>query len=169
MGVVQDIDKGWNNFVKQVGFFSKHEVVFGWIDGKKERRGSFISNAELATVHEYGTVDGNIPEGRLGLRTWVDSHQSEISDHIEDAYKASIPRGDAKKELNKLGLWATAEWRRWQRDTQPGPPWSDATVRIKEDIFGEGAVEGSKKLVDTGQLLNAVTHAIRERGETFDL
>ena len=170
MGAVQDIDKGWNNFVKQAEYFVKHEVVFGWIDGSKDRKdGEALNNATIATIHEYGSEDGRIPEGRLGLRAWVDSHQDDIGKRIEAAYKNAIPKGNAERELNKVGLWATAAWRKWQRDTQPGPELSQATLDLKIAKHGEATIAGNKKLADTGQLLGGVTHLIRRRGETKDL
>ena len=83
MGAVQDIHKGWDKFVKEGEFFVKHEVVFGWIDGSKDRKdGEALNNATIATIHEYGSEDGRIPEGRLGLRAWVDSHQDDIGNSL---------------------------------------------------------------------------------------
>ena len=157
---------GWNNFVKQAEYFTAHEVVIGWIENKKERKqGDAINNATLATIHEYGTTDGSIPEGRLGLREWTDRKSREIADHVEQAYKEAIPRGDAKRALNRLGLWATNDWKSYQRTVQPGPPLAGRTDHDRLNNQGVAEVNKGtkKKLVDTGQLVNGITYDIRRK------
>lgn len=161
---VVDIDKGWKNFVKQAEFYTKHEVVLGWVEGGKPRKnGEPITNATLATVHEFGTDDGRIPEGRLGLREFVDRSQNEIGRMIEKTYKAAVPHGDAKKELTKLGLWAEAAWKKYLRDVQPGPDLADSTKASKLAQFGDVKAAANKKLIDTGQLINGITSVVRRK------
>lgn len=170
---VRDIDKGWRKIKAEMSEFAKHDVIVGWIEGKKEQRSgeasgsnqaAAINNATLAAIHEFGTNDGSIPEGRLGFREWQDRSMTEIGDHIEDAYRNSIKRGgDAKRELNRLGLWAVSAWRKYQRDVQPGPEIGVAREKQIISKFGRKAFFKSKKLIDTGQLVNGATHVVRRR------
>lgn len=162
---VRDIDKGWKRIKASISEFAQFDVVMGWVEGKKENRDgdAGINNAGLAVVHEFGTSDGRIPEGRLGLREWADRSKREIGDQIESAYKRTIDGSPAKRELNKLGLWAVSDWRKYQRTVQPGPEIGDRREKqiIKE--HGRRAFFRSKKLADTGQLLAGATHQVRRR------
>jgi hypothetical protein len=167
---VRDIDKGWNKIRAEMSEFAKHDVIVGWIEGKKDERNeegdqaSGINNATLAAIHEFGTNDGTIPPGRLGFREWQDRSQGEIGKRIEDAYRNSISRGgDAKRELNKLGLWAVSAWRLYQRTVQPGPEIGDSREKQIVRQHGRKAFFKSKKLVDTGQLVLGATHVVRRR------
>ena len=167
---VRDIDRGWKEFKASFSEFSKHDVIIGWIEGKKSDRNeegdqaSGINNATLAAIHEFGTNDGSIKPGRLGFREWQDRSMNEIGDWIETAYRNSITKGgDAMRELNRLGLRAVSGWRKYQRDVQPGP---DTTKARRAEIsrkHGKKAGDAHKKLIDTGQLVNGATHQVRRR------
>lgn len=170
---VRDIDKGWKKFLSEFSEFSKHDVIVGWIEGKKEQRSgeasgssqpAGINNATLAAIHEFGTNDGSIPEGRLGFREWQDRSSGEIGKRVEDAYVNSIKKGgDAMRELNKLGLWAVSSWRKYQRDVQPGPEIGEGREKQIIRQHGKKAFFKSKKLIDTGQLVSGATHQVRRR------
>lgn len=167
---VQDMDRGWKDIQIQMSEFARHDVIVGWIEGKKAERTeegdqqAGINNATLAAVHEFGTSDGRIPEGRLGFREWQDRNIQAIGDNIQAAYERSIDKGgNPMRELNKLGLWAVSDWRKYQRDVQPGPEISDASEKIYVKKHGRKAFRKSKKLIDTGQLVNGATHQVRRR------
>ncbi len=168
---VRDIDKGWKQFVESFSEFSRHDVIVGWIEGKKEDRsgdadgaGSGINNATLAAVHEFGTNDGTIPAGRLGFREWQDRNANAIGERVQEGYRNSIKRGgNAMRELNKLGLWAVSDWRKYQREVQPGPEIGEAREKQIINVHGQTAFFKSKKLIDTGQLVNGATHQVRRR------
>ncbi len=169
---VRDIDRGWKKIQREMSEFGQHDVIVGWIEGKRDARSgdadgasSGINNATLAAVHEFGTNDGRIPEGRLGFREWQDRSSNAIGERIEEAYRNSIKKGgDAKRELNKLGLWAVSAWRKYQREVQPGPEIGEAREKQIINAHGRTAFFKSKKLVDTGQLVNGATHQVRKRG-----
>lgn len=167
---VRDIDRGWKRIKAEMSKFAQHDVIVGWVEGKKADRdeegdqAAGINNATLAAIHEFGTNDGRIPEGRLGFREWQDRSMNDIGDHIESAYLNSISRGgDAKRELNKLGLWAVSAWRKYQRDVQPGPEIGIAREKQIIKQHGRRAFFKSKKLIDTGQLVQGATHVVRRR------
>lgn len=173
MATVKDIDLGFNGIIAATSEFAKSYVVVGWIEGKKDQRSGEasgtnvvpdITNPELATVHEYGTSDGRIPEGRLGFREWADRHGREIGDQIIAAYQRSIkPGGNAKSELNKLGSWAVADWRKYLRDVQPGPELAASTKDAKLKKLGSKKAEANKKLIDTAQLINGSSYQVRSK------
>lgn len=167
--VVQDIDKGWDRIVRETNEFVAHDVYIGWIEGKKENRPKdvrqSITNAELATVHEFGTRDGRIPPGRLGFREWADRSHSKIGSQVEKAWGNTIDAGGkAKRELNKLGLWGVSDWKKYLRDVQPGPEWADSTDRAKVRKLGHSKAFREKKLIVTGQLINGATHVVTAKG-----
>ncbi len=167
---VRDIDRGWNKIRAEISEFARHDVIIGWIEGKKEQRNeegdqaAGINNATLAAVHEFGTNDGRIKPGRLGFREWQDRSMTQIGDQIEEAYVNSTKRGGgAMRELNKLGLWAVSAWRNYQRTVQPGPELSDSYEKALIRKHGRKTFFSSKKLIDTGQLVNGATHQVRRR------
>jgi hypothetical protein len=169
---VRDIDKGWERIKASLSEFAKHDVIVGWIEGQKENRSneqsgensaSTINNATLAAIHEFGTSDGRIPEGRLGFREWQDRNQGRIDSMIAKAYTNTVDGSKPMRELNKLGLWAVSDWRNYQRTVQPGPPISQARIDQIRKAHGKKAGDGHKKLVDTGQLVNGATHQVRRR------
>ncbi len=167
---VRDIDRGWKKIQREMSEFGKHDVIAGWIEGKKEQRkeegdaAAGINNATLAAIHEFGTDDGSIKPGRLGFREFQDRAMTQIGDRIEDAYRNSTKRGgDAMRELNKLGLWFVSAWRQYQREVQPGPPTTDARRADISRQHGQKAGDSHKKLRDTGQLVNGATHQVRRR------
>lgn len=163
---VQDIDKGWNRIVKDLEFFAEHDVVMGWVEGQKEQRpkdegGAKLTNATLAAVHEFGTRDGRIPPGRLGLREWADRSQDEIGRRLGTAFSDTIKKGKPKRQLDIVGLWAVSDWRKYLRDVQPGPEWADSTDKAKLKKLGRKKFLREKKLIVTGQLINGATHQVR--------
>ena len=160
---VVDRDFGFKRIKAAISEFAQFDVVIGWVEGKKENRDgdAGINNATLAAVHEFGTSDGRIPEGRLGLREWADRSKREIGGQIESAYKRTIDGSPAKRELNKLGLWAVSDWRKYQRTVQPGPELSvarekqiDAVVFNRNGFLYHGRVK-------------ALADAAREAGLSF--
>ncbi len=167
---VKDIDKGWNRIVNDLDFFAGHDVVMGWVEGQKENRpkdegGAKLTNATLAAVHEFGTRNGRIPPGRLGLREWADRRQDEIGRRLGVAFSDTIKKGKPKRQLNLVGLWAVSDWRKYLRDVQPGPPWRESTRKAKLAKLGPRKFAQEKKLIVTGQLINGATHQVRrERG-----
>lgn len=170
---VKDIDKGWDNLVRQVSIFHSHDIIVGWLAGDEDdqrtanseaEKSSPITNARLALVHEYGTNDGKIPAGRLGFREWFDRRQAEIKKRISEGIRDTMRNGGAIRNLNKIGLWATADWKKYLRDVQPGPEWSDSTDREKVRRHGFRKAFRSKKLIDTGQLINGITYVVERRG-----
>ena len=58
---VRDIDKGWRKIQAEMSEFAKHDVIAGWIEGKKSDRNeegdqaAGINNATLAAIHEPAT------------------------------------------------------------------------------------------------------------------
>ena len=167
---VVDKDLGWKRIQKDIIEFATHDVVIGWMEGEKDNRSSDgeggrepVTNAELAVIHEFGTKDGRIEEGRLGLREWSDRSKREIATQVEKAYKRSIDKGGPRRELEKLGLWGTAAWKKYQRDVQPGPDLKDSTKAAKLRKLGSAKAGLNKKLQVSSQLVNGITHQVRRK------
>lgn len=172
MSSVTLIDKGWNRTVGQLAEFASWDVYMGWIEGKKEKRRNrskggkqTITNAGLAAVHEYGATIGNavIPEGRLGFRAWADRNKERIGKEFSAAFISTIGEGNAKKQLERLGLWAVSDWRKYLLEVQPGPELSIAREKQIVRKHGTKGFFRSKKLVDTSQLINGATHQLRRK------
>ena len=153
-----DRDLGWGKIVKALGKGAKdpNSVAYiGFFEDGTPRTAGDITNAELAAIHEYGT--DKIPERSFMRSTF---------DRMRPKYEAIVAKlsgevVDGKMTLAKLldlvGLKIENDIRRAVK-TGPGipPPNAPSTVKRKKS---------SRPLVDTAQMINALTHDVGpERG-----
>ncbi len=141
----------------------------------KDDDGSSISNYELATVHEFGSDDGKIPE-RSFLRQAMDTNQNAITKKIIEVYLSVLEGKDPKKELGKLGEFARGlVLEQFKQEGDPKwPPLAPSTVlgRLKKvsaaqasAFIGRGGDLGSsvRTLQDTGQLRQSIHSDVRKK------
>lgn len=118
-------------------------------EGTDQREGG-ITNAELMAVHEFGSRDGRIPE-RAPMRTSFAKNGPKYIEMMRVGL-ATVDRGELEifRAMNLIGSVMA----------------SDIKATIIAGLKPENA-ESTKKakgsdtpLVDTGQLLNSITHAV---------
>lgn len=132
-----------------------------------------ISMLELAAIHEFGSPAANIPE-RSFIRSTVNTKRTELNEAIDNIVgrsiasvlrKTHIYRSDVveatKKALGLVGQKAVALMRQTIRQRQTVGP--DPQQLKPETIARKGS---SLPLVDTGQLINAITYEVVEGVET---
>jgi hypothetical protein len=162
----RDIDRGWGRMQKLAQQAEGSSVKVGVLEGEKEARQnepSGITNTQLAAIHEYGSPARNIPE-RSFLRATLDANRqaynaliSQLVGLIFDG-KLTVPRA-----LGMLGLKVVADIRARIRKGI-APPLSPRTLRLK--LLKGGAGRGRRNrgksvpLIDTGQLINSITHLV---------
>lgn len=134
--------------------------------GIRQDKGSDVIDASLtlaaiATVNEFGSSDGHVPE-RSFLRSTVDKHEVKYFKRVRDIVgEAPIKRlsgnpgsirGWLKREFGRLGLEAVKDVRETitQMDSPPNAP---STIRAKK-----GA---DNPLIDTGRLRQSIDHELR--------
>lgn len=118
-----------------------------------------INNAQLGYIHEYGAPASNIP-ARPFLIPGVARAQENINDHLKKAAKAAMDGNEEKVdvELNATGLVAQAG-ARYEINYGDLAPLSERTLAARR----KRGRTGTKPLIDTGQLRNAITYVIREK------
>lgn len=145
-------------------YLASSRVMVGIPEGKNERRpdrdekGAPINNAELGYLHENGVPELNIP-ARPWLFSSVREHKDAVAERLKKVGELALTGGQpvAERGLNALGLFAQAFVKRKLHDG-PFAPLSPRTIaaRIRR------GVTRTKPLIDTGQLLNAVTYVVRK-------
>jgi len=116
-----------------------------------------INNAALAAIHDRGAPEAGIP-ARPFMRPGIESKQAEITaGFIKAGELAFQGRPQAvDRQFHKVGLIAQAAIRSKMNDGIP-PPLADATIEARQ----RRGRTGTKPLIDTGALRNAINYVIR--------
>jgi hypothetical protein len=120
----------------------------------KQVEGADITLAELAAIHEYGAPKAGIPERSFLRRTFRDARgKGALEEHLKKLAKAIVKgKINPDQALEMLGQWGVAAVKGRIKDHIP-PPLAVATIKRKKS---------ETPLVDTGQLINAITYEIVE-------
>ncbi|MBA3841182.1 MAG: hypothetical protein H0X39_00925 [Actinobacteria bacterium] len=141
-------DSRWKAILAAVGKPRRKVRVGVFDDGGLENG---VSIAEIAAFHEFGT--STIPE-RSFLRSTFYGHGADGLKAMCAKLVAAIIAGkmDETQALGLLGTWAAAEVKKTIRS-------NIAPALAPETIARKGS---SVALVDTGQLINAITFAVED-------
>lgn len=143
---VVDRDRGWNAIKKRVGEVGDLVLQIGVRDSS--RAGDGISNAELASIHEFGTE--HVPE-RSFIRSTMDEHREEYARILAaEARKVIEGKRTPALSMDLMGQKVASDMQRKIEQGVP-PPNADSTIKRKGS---------SKPLVDSGQLKNAITYRV---------
>jgi hypothetical protein len=129
-----------------------------------------ISMLELAAIHEFGSPAAGIPE-RSFLRATLNGQRDKVNASIEKIVGAEVralletpgvsetqAEAAATRALGKLGLQLVAMIRATIRNRQTVGPEDQANA--PSTIAKKGS---TLPLVDTGQLINAITHLVIDK------
>jgi hypothetical protein len=141
----EKLGKAKNSFVK-IGVLQE--------SGSNAAEGGDISITELAAIHEFGAPKANIPARSFLKRTFTEQEgETALSKFLERIAKAIISeRLEVRKALETLGTWAVGQVKARIKMGIP-PPLRPATVKAKGS---------STPLVDTGQLIGAISFEVKE-------
>lgn len=114
--------------------------------------------SDLVTIgvhNEYGSKDGKRPPARSFLRSTYDEKKDEYAAMVARGLdNAMTGKGSVRSALDRVGLRAS----------------TDVKLRIRKGILPENAPitiarkGSSKPLVDTGRLLQSISHEVRGAG-----
>lgn len=156
MGVRVD-DAGWRAIFKRAVEMRTIRARVGVLadkGGDAPHDGSDLTLVELAAVHEFGAPAANIPE-RSFIRSTFVVRADELRQVCAAITRAIVSRGmDVRRGVGMLGAWGAAAVKGTITQSDIPPPLKPATIAAKDS---------SKPLVDTGQLLNAITWEIVDR------
>jgi hypothetical protein len=153
---VTDIDRGWRQSVASMGLAAQHpaaHVVVGWPERKagQQHRGSTMTVAQIAAVHEFGAPARGIPE-RSMLRETIRIHDGKYRDAMRKiGLGITAGKIDQRRGLDLLGVMIKGDV---QQRIAAGiaPALKPATVRRKGS---------STPLIDTGQMRGSLDHEVR--------
>lgn len=169
---------------------SRTEVLVGVPDANSDRQPEEgddpdLTNAAIAYIHDNGAPEANIP-ARPFMLPGIAAVQPQLEEKLAQTMKAVLRGGGPDKVeqgLSQVGIIAAVSIQKTINDGIP-PPLSEATLRQrmrKGRKNGAGArkgaaqeldrrwdgqapsVEFAKPLVDTAQLRNSITYAIRDK------
>lgn len=150
MANVKDIDRGWNNIVRELEKAKGMEVAVGILEGS-QNEGTSI--AEYASYNEFGTED--IPS-RPFMAMSFDENVAEInSDFQKQANQMVQGKKTAAAALTVIGQKHAGRIQNTITGRNILPRLAESTVKAKKG--------STKTLVDTGAMANAVQISIRGR------
>lgn len=117
-----------------------------------------MNNATIGYIMENGSPAANIPE-RPFLIPGMQEAREDVADQLEGGARAILEgrETDANKILHRVGLVAQNAVRR-KIDEGPFAPLSPVTLSKRR----KRGRTGTKPLIDTGQLRNAITYVVRD-------
>lgn len=143
--ILERAPKEFEGMVAQVGFPT----------GKNYEDGTSV--AYVATIHEFGAPEVNIP-ARPFMRPTVRTKKQEWIKTIKDGVgQVVLGKMSAFDVLDVVGIQASADIQTTISNIY-SPPNSPETIRRKGS---------SKPLVDTGLMLASVTNAVNKTGSEF--
>jgi hypothetical protein len=145
-------------FRRAIDLLGSQRVMVGIPSDKAGRSGGPINNAALGYIHNFGAPEVGIPP-RPFLEPGVASIQPAIEAGLRKAADAAFEGnpGGVTSNFNAVGLKAQAAVRAKITDG-PFVPLKPATLAARR----RRGRTGTKPLIDTAQLRNAVSYVIRK-------
>lgn len=117
--------------------------------GGEQPEGSDLTIAEIGALHEYGDPESGLPERSYVRKTFIDKAPQLATFTTKLTRSVLAGKMDVARALDLLGAWAAGAIKATiTSGNVGGPPLSEATIKAKGS---------SKKLIDTGQLVNSIT------------
>lgn len=174
-----------NELVANLQKIAGVEVLVGFPEDTTERdpdgdTPTGITNASLAYIHDNGAPEQNIP-ARPFMAPGIESVQDKLADKLGQILKAAAngaPASTIAQGMTQVGIIAATGIKNTINEGID-PPLAPATLRARAARGRKGAQEElnrrkkgeapstafAKPLVDTGELRNAVSYAIRPRNQ----
>jgi hypothetical protein len=141
-----------------------HVGVLASKGGSSPHEGSALTLAELAAVHEFGTGDGHVPERSFIRSTFFVRVSDKLRTVVAAITRAILEKDmEVRRGIGQLGAWGASEVKNTITQNEADgygpytyPPLADSTIARKGS---------SKPLVDTRQLVNAITWEIVDEGK----
>lgn len=181
---VEDTDLGWR---KAIAAFGKGATVRCGIQGSDAVREhddkSKATIVEIATVHEFGSSDGRVPQ-RSYLRSTFDEKQAELTNLMARLGKQiAVGKMEVKQAVQLLGL-RFVDLTKAKIRSKIDPPlasstiagrldkiWASAKTKKRQQRAGElqaqydstGTIDGAAvtPLIDTGRLIGSIRAVVR--------
>jgi len=144
---VTDRDIGYRELVQLMQRIAKLDKISVLI-GIRGRSGKRL--VTIATVHEFGTRDGRIPE-RSYLRSTVDEHRLRYIAMVSKAAKKIVEGADPTQVMGLIGSVAVGDVQRKIANRIPPPNAPSTIARKGSDV----------PLIDTGRLRQSIDYVVK--------
>ena len=152
-------DRPWQKLLKTINKMvsSDPHVRVGVLADKGGSAGhgdSGMTVLQVATIHEFGAPAAGIPERSFIRRAATDKEPEVAKMSARAARDVVEGRKTSERALDVLGTWFSAEVKKTITEQDIPPPLQSSTIERKGS---------SKPLVDTGQLVQSITHEVVKR------
>ncbi len=157
--VTSDFVKDVNDIIKK---FKRDAVLVGIPAEETARQDdSEPNNATLLALNNFGSPANNIP-ARPVMALGIAAAQDDIVTAFKQGAKDALTKGLAALPIayNRVGIIASTSIKKVINSQEGFAPPSPATLAIRK---AEG-FKGTKALIVTGQMRNAITYVINEGG-----
>lgn len=163
--VTSDFTKEFNETIKG---FQSDAVLIGIPEEKTDRKPGDkgedgpINNATLLAINEFGSPVNNIPP-RPVMAIGIRNAQEEIAEQFKQATKSALKTGISALQVyyNRAGLIASNAVKKAinAQEGFDGP--AESTLAARKSA----GFKGTKALIVTGQMRNAITYVINKGGK----
>lgn len=161
MTVSKDFTENFNAIIKR---FKNDVVLVGIPEDTSQREDSdTINNATLLAINNFGSPAQNIPP-RPVMAIGIRNAQEEIAEQYKQAAVQSLKTGFQALDTyyNRAGIIASNSIKKAINDQEGFDPPADATIYAREHRKPT-PFKGTKALIVTGQMRNAITYVIGGR------
>lgn len=157
--VTTDLTK---DFKKLVSRFKNDNVLVGIPQStatrKKEEEGGSIGNATLLALNHFGSPEQHIPP-RPVLLIGIREAQEDIAEQFKKIATSAIAKGVSALDVGyeRLGIIASNSVKKVINQQLDIEPPSETTLARRRAV----GFKGTKSLIVTGQLRNAITYVVR--------
>lgn len=157
--VTKDFTK---QFQETIARFKKDSVLIGIpMEDNQRDDDAPIGNAAILAINHFGSDDGKIPP-RPVLTTGIKNAQADITDQFKIMAKKALKQGVSALDTGyeRIGIIASNACKKVITDQDGIKEPSDATLKARQYLTQSG-FKGTKALLVTGQLRNAITYVVR--------
>lgn len=153
-----DKDNGWRELMTRWALNTGDlTVVVGFLRSsafhkKKHEKDKPITVARIAAIHEFGSLDGTIPE-RSFMRSSIDENLVKLTKLLKKLSGLVIDGRMQKKQALGLVGQNIADAMKAKIRTGRFEPLAESTIKAKGS---------SKPLIDTGQMINSIEFDFRK-------
>jgi hypothetical protein len=147
------------SLIANIEQMSNKRVFIGIPGEASARPGQPISNAQIGYINEFGSPINNIPAAphlRPGVEAALPAITAELEKAAVRALKTPAAYGVG---LERAGIRAVASVRKQIVSQEGFSELAKGTLRAR----ARKGFKGTKRLIQTGQYLNAITHVVRAK------
>lgn len=146
--MIIDRDKGYRRVIRTINALARGPAVeVGFFE--EGPAGEGLTIVEIATVNEFGTEDGHVPE-RPFMRGTIDAHGARYTKELAGAVAHALDGADLESELETIGLGAVGDVQTTITELRD-PPNAPSTIARKGS---------DNPLIDTGRMRASVRHRV---------